>query len=95
MKYLFILLLSIYSYGIELSENASEGRDIYLEANCQECHNKDEKFSSNASAVNNGFMLGKWVSSCMISFEHSWFPEEKRNVELYLNEIYYKMDLEK
>ena len=95
MKYLFILLLSIYSQGSQLSENASEGREIYLEANCQKCHNSDAKFNPNARAVNNEFMLKKWVSSCMTYFNHSWFPEEKRNVELYLNEIYYKLDLEK
>jgi hypothetical protein len=95
MKYLFILLLSIYSYGIELSESSSAGRETYLEANCQKCHNSDTQYTPKAKAVKNEFLLKKWVSSCMVFFNHSWFPDEKRDVELYLNEIYYKFDLTK
>jgi nitrous oxide reductase accessory protein NosL len=95
MKYLLIVFLSIFSYGIDLSENAISGKEIYMEANCQKCHNIDAKYDPKAYAVKDKFTLNKWVSSCMTYFGHSWFPEEKQDVVTYLNEIKYKLDLDK
>lgn len=95
MKLLFILLLSVYSYSITLSKEAQIGKEIYLEANCQKCHNQDEKYDPKKNSVKNYFDLKKWISSCEIYFNHSWFEDEKKSVLLYLNEIKYKVPLEK
>jgi hypothetical protein len=95
MKYLLIILLSVFSYGMDLSEAAQEGKDTYIEANCQQCHSVDAKYDPKKNTVKDAFGLNKWVSSCMTYFGHSWFPEEKQNVVIYLNEIKYKVDLNK
>jgi len=95
MKLLFILLFSIYSYGIELSQNAKDGKELYTEANCQKCHGIDEKYDAKKNKVKDYFTLKKWVSSCMTYFGHSWFPNEQKNVLIYLNEIKYNVKLDK
>lgn len=93
MKYLLIIMLAVYSYGLDLSPKAQNGREIYMDSDCQRCHKMDEKYDGKGSYANDAFRLRKWVSSCMVYFGHSWFPEEQENVVIYLNEIEYKIDL--
>ena len=95
LKYLLLISLSVSSYSINLSDDAKNGREVYMEANCQRCHNIDEKYDGKGSYANEVFRLNRWVSQCMTYFNHSWFPEEKQNVVKYLNEIEYKIDLSK
>lgn len=95
MKLIFIILLSSFSYSINLSNDAKDGKEIYLEANCQKCHSLDEKFDSKKNKVKDYFTLNKWVSSCRTYYNHSWFPQEKNNVVKYLNEIKYKVPFKK
>ena len=93
MKLILIIMLSIFAYGIELSSQAKEGKEIYLEANCQKCHGIDEKYDSKKNKVKDYITLKKWVSSCKVYFEHSWFDDEQETVVLYLNEIKYNVKL--
>jgi len=86
-----LLLISLCFGNIfALSPQAQEGEDVYLEANCQRCHNYGKDFDPQKDSVFNKFELGKWVTSCAVYFDISWFPEEKDSVVKYLNEIKYK-----
>jgi len=84
-------MLSVFSYAMDLSEDAQEGKEIYMEANCQKCHGIDEQYDAKKNVVTNHFELRKWTSQCMTYFGHSWFPEDEANVVKYLNEIKYKV----
>ena len=95
MKLLLIIMLGMFSYGIELSEQAQEGKELYLESNCQKCHGIDEKYDAKKYKVKDYKSLKKWVSSCKVYFEHSWFDDEQETVIVYLNEIKYKVKVEK
>ena len=95
MKYLLLIMISFFAYANALSPEAQEGKEIYMEANCQKCHGIDEKYDAKKHDITNHFKLKKWVSSCMTYFGHSWFPEEQTSVIKYLNEIKYKVKLEK
>jgi len=94
MKLLLILMIATFSYSIELSLNAKEGREVYIDANCQKCHGLDEQYDAKKNTVKDHFRLKKWVSSCMTYFGHSWFPEEQKSVVVYLNDIKYKVKIE-
>jgi len=95
MKFILIIMLSIFAYGVDLSSQAKEGKEIYLEANCQKCHGVDDQYDAKQNTVKDHFGLKKWVSSCMTYFNHSWFDDEQESVLVYLNEIKYKVKLEK
>jgi len=95
MKFLFIIMLGMFVNASELSQTAQEGKELYLEANCQKCHGIDEKYDAKKNKVKDHKSLEKWVSSCMTYFEHSWFDDEQKAVLIYLNEIKYKVKLEK
>jgi len=95
MKLILIIMLSIFAYGTQLSQQAQDGKEIYLEANCQKCHGIDNKYDAKKNKVNDYKSLKKWVSSCKVYFEHSWFDDEQEAVLVYLNEIKYKVKLEK
>jgi DUF2075 family protein len=86
-----LLLISLCISNIfALSTQTQEGEDIYLEANCQKCHSYGKKFYTTKNNVFNKSELQKWVTSCAVHFDISWFPEEKNSVVKYLNEIQYK-----
>ncbi len=95
MKYLLIIMLSVLSSANALSEIAQEGKELYMEANCQKCHGIDAAYDAKKNLVKNEFDLNKWTSQCMSFFGHSWFPEEKDSVVRYLNEIKYNVKLQK
>jgi hypothetical protein len=88
-------MLSIFANATNLSSQAEDGKEIYLEANCQSCHGIDEQYDAKQNTVKDHFRLKKWVSSCMTYFNHSWFDDEQEAVLVYLNEIKYKVKLEK
>lgn len=71
--------------------NANEGRDLYMEANCQKCHGVDNNYDPKNSKVKSLSDLKGWVSSCAGYFNISWFPDEQQNVTKYLNETHYKL----
>jgi len=69
---------------------ANEGRELYLEANCEKCHGIDQAYDPKESKAKSLSDLTGWVSSCAGYFNISWFPEEQSQVVEYLNETHYK-----
>ncbi len=88
----FFLVLNVVANDIK------EGKELYLEANCQKCHLQDSKFDPNSinkdgltSKVKNKKDIHKWVESCDNYFNIGWFPKEIDKVTEYLNTIFYKL----
>ena len=89
-KIVFLLFISTSLTASSLSNKAEEGKEFYLDANCQKCHNQDAKFDAKKKKSKNVSSLSMWVKNCDSFFETGWFPEEQELVIKYLNEVYYK-----
>jgi hypothetical protein len=68
---------------------ASDGKTLYMEANCQKCHHMDEQYDPRSEKVTSLHDLKGWVLGCANNFGIEWFPEENKQVVEYLNETYY------
>jgi len=94
MKKLFnisiFLLLVLNLDAKQLSVQATNGKELYRDANCQKCHAQDNNYDAKKRKSKNLNNLKTWVVSCDNFFEIGWFPEEQNDVIKYLNEIYYK-----
>jgi hypothetical protein len=89
-KLFFLFLLSTPLLANSLSEEALNGKELYLDANCQKCHAQDTKYDAKKKKSKNMANLSMWVKNCDSFFEIAWFPEEQDDVIKYLNEVYYK-----
>lgn len=92
----FLLLSFIVSLHV-YADDFEDGRTLYLEAKCQECHLQDSKFDPNSiKKEGTNFkatdlkQIKKWVINCDNYFDIGWFPEEQENVANYLNKNFYK-----
>ena len=92
IKISIFLQLLVYTnlYANQLNTQATNGRELYIEANCQKCHNLDSKYDAKKQKSKNLSNLKTWVTSCDTFFEIGWFPEEQKDVIKYLNTIHYK-----
>lgn len=90
LKILAILTFTSSMYANTLSQTATNGKELYLDANCQKCHKQDSSFDAKKNKAKNLSQLKGWVSSCAGFFNIGWFPDEEKRVLSYLNEIYYK-----
>ena len=83
-----LLLLSTSSFA--LSDKAQEGKELYLDANCKQCHGNGENFDVKNHKAKEMDSLNRWVRNCDSALDTGWFPEEQENVAQYLNETHYK-----
>ena len=90
VKLLALVLISSSLNANSLSTQALNGQELYLEANCQKCHNQDASYDAKKKKSKNMANLSMWVKNCDSFFETGWFPEEQDAVIKYLNEVYYK-----
>jgi hypothetical protein len=88
-KLALLLVTSLTLSASNLSSDAKEGESHYLDAKCQQCHNKGMDYVPKGSKATDYSKLQGWVSSCASHFNIDWFPEDEANVVKYLNEIYY------
>ena len=91
-KFSAISILFISTNVFALSEQAIEGKEFYMEANCQKCHGIAPDYNSQNNKAKNIAGLKSWVSNCDASLDIAWFPEEQMSVVKYLNEAHYKFD---
>jgi len=83
-----LLLLSTSSFA--LSEKAQEGKELYLDANCKQCHGNEKNFDVKNHKAKDMDGIHRWVRNCDSALDIGWFPEEQENVAEYLNEAHYK-----
>jgi len=85
-----ISLLVSSSSAFALSEQALEGKELYIEADCMRCHGILPQYDPKENKAKNFKQVVSWVSGCDGMFDIGWFPEEQTSVAHYLNELYYK-----
>lgn len=91
MKKILIIAL-LYANVYSFSTEAMDGKDLYIQNDCQKCHGIDSEFDPKKQKVKTLSNLDGWVSSCATYFDISWFPEEQDSVVKYLNETFYKLE---
>lgn len=84
--YLLVLLFLLTS---NLYAEEGEGKELFTDAKCMECHNNSD-FKVNTKKVNNYRRLQKSVNACAINTDAAWFDDETEEVVHYLNKKYYK-----
>ena len=89
-KFLSISILLISTQSFALSEQAEEGKELYSDTNCKQCHGKIGSFDMKNKKAKNINDLTKWVKICDANLGTGWFPEEQKSVAHYLNEEHYK-----
>ena len=69
--------------------DAEEGKELFEEAKCMECHNSSDFDSS--KKVKNFHQLEGRVQACQLNTDAGWFDEDTHSVATYLNETHYKL----
>ena len=77
------LLLSSTLYAED-----GEGKELFNDAKCMECHNKED-FKINKKKVANYKKLQNSVNACAVNTDAAWFDDETEEVVHYLNKKYY------
>ncbi|MDA3946180.1 MAG: hypothetical protein PF439_05830 [Helicobacteraceae bacterium] len=65
-----------------------EGKAMFNEATCMECHNLSD-FGS-AKKIHNFKQLEQRVQACQANTDAGWFDEDVTDVAKYLNKDFYK-----
>jgi len=89
-KFLSVSILLISTNAFALSEQAEEGKELYSDANCKQCHGNNGNFDLKNHKAKNINDINAWVKRCDANLETGWFPEEQISVVNYLNEAHYK-----
>lgn len=71
-----------------LFADAEEGKEMFDEAKCMECHNTAD--FSNSKKVHNFKQLEQRVQACQLNTDAGWFDEDVTSVAEYLDHDYYK-----
>jgi len=89
VSFITSLLLSLPVQAIDI-----ENGKILHDENCLRCHNETQYTRENR-IVNSFDELRERISLCELSAEMAWFDEEIDDVTAYLNNAFYRFDLEK
>ena len=81
--FVFVLLVG------KLFGDASEGKALFDEASCLECHNIEE-FSSKDTKMKSFQDVASITDACQRNESEEWFDDEVHSVAEYLNQEYYK-----
>jgi len=85
------LISIVFITCITFSLHANEGKNLFMEANCQKCHGGNDTFDALNEKVKSISELEAWVSRCATNLNTGWFPEEETQVVEYLNETHYHL----
>ncbi len=77
------LLFTTSVYG-----GAEEGKEMFNEAKCIECHNTSD--FKNSKKVHSFKQLEARVQACQLNSDAGWFDEDVTDVADYLNHDFYK-----
>ncbi len=77
------LMLTTAAFG-----GVEEGKAMFQEANCMECHNTADFTGS--TKVHNFKQLEDRVQACQLNSDAGWFDEDVTDVADYLNTDFYK-----
>ena len=74
--------------------NAQEGKELFDEAKCMECHTQSD-FAGQTSKAKNFRQMDRAVDACQFNNNAEWFDEDREMVSDYLNDTFYKFEKEK
>jgi mono/diheme cytochrome c family protein len=98
MKYLntlvLINLITLLLFNTSVQAVDIENGKALHDANCLRCHN-ETNYTRENRIVNSYDQLRKRISDCEIMAEMAWFEEEIEDVTAYLNNAFYRFELEK
>ena len=77
------LMMTTAAFG-----GAEEGKAMFEEAKCMECHNTSDFGST--KKIHNFKQLEDRVQACQLNSDAGWFDEDVTEVAEYLNQSYYK-----
>jgi hypothetical protein len=86
---IILLLLSLPAHAVDI-EN---GKNLHNE-NCVRCH-QESVYLREDRIVNSFQGLRERISQCELSAELVWFDEEIDDVTAYLNNAFYRFNMEK
>ncbi|MGB1801148.1 MAG: c-type cytochrome [Gammaproteobacteria bacterium] len=89
IKLLVLFSLSFSAQAVDI-EN---GKKLHNEG-CVRCHD-ETMYTREDRAINNFDELHKRIRNCEIMTDMTWFDEEIDDVAAYLNQTYYRFNLEK
>jgi len=81
----FLVLLSSVVFS-----DVHEGKEIFNEASCLECHNLED-FGTKKSKVKVFKQLEARVQACQLSESDALFDDEVHSIAEYLNKDFYKL----
>jgi len=91
-KLLISLLLILFT--TQLSADEEEAAEMFKEAQCMSCHNKED-FSPEQRKRKNFNQLHNSVKACQLANDAEWFDDETKEVAKYLNKKYYNYEEKK
>ncbi len=77
------LMMTTAAFG-----GATEGKAMFDEAKCIECHNTSD--FANSKKVHSFKQLEDRVQACQLNSDAGWFDEDVTDVADYLNQDFYK-----
>ena len=84
-----LLLCVSNAWGFDI-EN---GKTLH-DANCKRCH-QESIYTRENSLIHSYAELRERISQCELSAELTWFDDEVDDVTAYLNQAFYKFEMEK
>lgn len=82
------IMIASLLVGTLLQADMPEGKEMFNEANCMECHTPNH-FKHNEKKVNSFKKLSDSVRACATNTGAEWFDEDADVVTEYLNEKHY------
>ncbi len=82
------LLLTALLVTTSAYAGAEDGKELFEEAKCMECHNAED--FDNSKKVKNFHQLQTRVDACQRNTGAEWFDEDTHDVAEYLNKEHYK-----
>ena len=83
-----IIITSILLFSSTLFADIEEGKEMFDESNCMECH-ETSHFKAKKDKVNDYKKLHKIVSMCAFNNDTGWFDDELDDVVKYVNREFY------
>ncbi len=83
-----ITFISSIILTCSLSANDSEGKELFIDASCLDCH-ETTSFKHREEKVNNFPSLKAKIKMCEFNSGTGWFDDEIDSVSEYLNKTYY------
>ena len=89
MSCITVLLCNSNAWSLDIAN----GKALH-DANCLRCH-QESMYTRENSIINNYQELRERISQCELGAELTWFDEEIDDVTAYLNDQFYKFNMEK